>query len=810
MEDPPPATLVYGRPLDEASQKCLEDAAIDEARRVGITRIEKAADLPPEFSTWGEKVCPAMCFAWQSVDGGHLRQLRPERPLLDRDGRPRKYLLPKDSGGLVGIAPGFEAHQKNSAIPALIVEGTKQTLAAASCLPTESPIAVPFGIAGCWGWRKGGAPSNALEHMALRGRKVIVAFDADVATNHRVYQAAKALQDHLLKEQLAEDVKFMLMPASAGAKDGLDDLLGRQPLDRRQEVFRRMLNDAEALPTKGPRAPRKGGSEFFDDSGGLRPQTLWAYLEQEHHLAMAGDNSIALYNGGVYHNSKSLRFTRLLADLLADHYRPEHLRTMSEFGLSLLKTEGRVIPFKQDRALINMKNGLLNMETGKLQAHDPAFLSGVQFPFDWDPKAACPAFDGWLDGQLPGQGSVLLDVASQMLDQTRQPTKFLFLIGPSRTGKSTFLRLLQKIAGPERCSSVSLHSLSSERFAPARLFGKVLNTFADLSAEELSDLSILKALTGEDTIHAEYKGVDGFDLQNMALLAFSANTVPLTSEASQAYLSRASVFRFDRTFLGAEDPTIEAAMLLELPGIFRRLVEALIERRKRGRFLEGDQSVQQDFACRSDRVRAYLAERTVPCDSWADCVPQSALIEDYRLWMQADGSASRAVLGKHKFNDRVRAAGVPECKSGVLRWGLRLLRPGEAAKSEFWEVPNPGQFGQFSSYSSQVVGEEKKAHNLGQWDETAQTAQRSDPGRAVPAGPSAEGNGQPQTQTNTELVEAALADLKQAPTPSAAGPVWNWLQGQGTPVARPAVAVALDRLHKDEQSDQADLDLGVG
>ncbi|MCP9771657.1 DUF3854 domain-containing protein [Synechococcus sp. Tobar12-5m-g] len=712
---------------------------------------------------------------------------------------------------MVAIAPGFGQHQRDARLPVLLVEGTKQLLAAASVLSGDDPIAVPFGVAGCWGWSSDEKPGDDLGYMALHGRDVVLAFDADVFTNYWVYRAAARLQDHLRSEFLCRSVSVLQIPS--GGKDGLDDLLGRVDPSMRLEVLGRLIREAVPLPKAPPRKPRKGGSEFFDDSGGLRPQTLWAYLEQEHHLAMAGDNSIAVFYGGVYHNGKSRRFTRLLADLLADHYRPEHLKTVIEFGLSILKTEGKVIPFKQDRPLINMKNGLLNLERGKLHPHDPSFLSGVQFPFEWDPKATCPTFDRWLDEQLPGQGGVLLDVASQMLDQTRQPTKFLFLIGPSRTGKSTFLRLLQQIAGPERCSSVSLHSLSTERFAPARLFGKVLNTFADLSADELSDLSILKALTGGDTIHAEYKCVDGFDLQNMALLAFSANTVPLTSEASQAYLSRASVFRFDRTFLGTEDPSIEAAMFRELPGIFRRLVEALIERRKRGRFLEGDQSVQQDFARRSDRVRAYLAERTVPCDRWAACLAQSALFEDYRRWMEADGTASRGMLGKHKFNDRVRAAGVPEGKTGVQRWGLRLLLPGEAAECEGSAVPDLGQLGQFSPYSFQVLREEKNAHNLGEWTETAQTAQKLDPWGAVEAKPCAECNGQahplhPQA-TNTEHVAASLAALRLAPEPSAAEAVWEWLKKKGTPVARAAVVIALERLQEFEAEEEPQLGLAV-
>ena len=115
---------------------------------------------------------------------------------------------------------------------------------------------------------------------------------------------------------------------------------------------------------------------------------------------------------------------------------------------------------------------------------------------------------------------MLLDVSSQK--------------GPSRSGKSTFLRILQWIAGERMSSSVSMHQLATNRFAPARLFGKILNTFADLAADDLKDLSVLEALTGEDALDAENKRQPMFTLENMAMLAFSANALPAVAERSLA------------------------------------------------------------------------------------------------------------------------------------------------------------------------------------------------------------------------------------------------------------------------------------
>jgi predicted P-loop ATPase len=74
----------------------------------------------------------------------------------------------------------------------------------------------------------------------------------------------------------------------------------------------------------------------------------------------------------------------------------------------------------------------------------------------------------------------------------------------------------------------------------------------------------------------------------------------------------------------------------------------------------------------------------------------------------------------------------------------------------------------------------------------------------------AEGHGQPQIQrTNTEWVEAALAELRLAPAPSATGPVLDWLQFRNAGVSRPQVLATLERLREVEAEEEPQLGLEV-
>ncbi|MEI2621688.1 MAG: DUF5906 domain-containing protein [Candidatus Nanopelagicales bacterium] len=195
--------------------------------------------------------------------------------------------------------------------------------------------------------------------------------------------------------------------------------------------------------------------------------------------------------------------------------------------ITRLVTEGRRAPLFQKRLLIPFRNGLLDPMTMTLHEHDPDFVTTRLFQVDWDETATCPFYDQWTDSQiLPGALEDLEEVVSQMFDLTRAPLKGGLLFGPSRSGKGTFSRLVEHVAGKENTSAVSLHDMAKDKFAAADMFGKALNIHSDLSADEVSDLSLLKMALGEDLIRAQRKFGQPFDFTNTALMLFAANEVP--------------------------------------------------------------------------------------------------------------------------------------------------------------------------------------------------------------------------------------------------------------------------------------------
>ena len=278
---------------DRHKQTLLASAISEDRIRLWET-ISEARDLPLELRSWGDKAVPCMATTWQTVSGALVPQIRLDKEITQEDGRPKRYLFPKGSGGIVGVDTAFERDWANSHIPILLVEGTKQFQAAGSTINPEAPFAIPFGLAGCWGWSNDQKPSADLLALPVESRDVLVAFDADVASKWMVWEAARRLEKYLLGELMARSVRFLINPGNGGSSDGLDDLLGRQStLERRVKLLRHLIQTAvEHKEIRRPRKPAKL-SGFFDGNN-FKSMSCWEYLSSEHHLAMSGDQTVAV------------------------------------------------------------------------------------------------------------------------------------------------------------------------------------------------------------------------------------------------------------------------------------------------------------------------------------------------------------------------------------------------------------------------------------------------------------------------------------------------------------------------------------
>ncbi len=123
--------------------------------------------------------------------------------------------------------------------------------------------------------------------------------------------------------------------------------------------------------------------------------------------------------------------------------------------------------------VINVKNGLLNVDTLDLQPHGPEFLSAIRIPVEYDPSATCSQTEAFLRQVYPrGLGQDLAwEIRGYLLAPDTSIQQAILQTGPGGNGKSTDLQAITALLGAETVSKVSLHDLMTNRFAAAELVG---------------------------------------------------------------------------------------------------------------------------------------------------------------------------------------------------------------------------------------------------------------------------------------------------------------------------------------------------
>jgi DNA polymerase I-like protein with 3'-5' exonuclease and polymerase domains len=216
------------------------------AEAAGIRSATTVEDLPEWARSWGEQAIPAIVFPWRSPRGEVVEQIRPDTPVV-YNGEPHKYLWP---GGVTSILNTGRALQDPDIV--LIVEGTKQTHAAASWAPDGAAV---YGIGGCRNWSTDGIALTDLD--VCEDRPVVIALDADSATNLDVYTAGLRIADAVRAEG-AVSVSFVRLPAAGSA--GLDDVLAKRDASGRTAYLSRLIQQAKSKPAdakpKVKRTPR--------------------------------------------------------------------------------------------------------------------------------------------------------------------------------------------------------------------------------------------------------------------------------------------------------------------------------------------------------------------------------------------------------------------------------------------------------------------------------------------------------------------------------------------------------------------------
>jgi len=605
---------------------------------------------------------------------------------LDREGKPQKYHQIAGTAAHLYIPKSVSPNElEDPSAPLLIAEGEKKTLAA--CKANLGPA---VGVSGVWGWVHAGRPTKDLDRIPLHGRKCLLCFDSDVfridklSARQGVYAFAKEL------EARGAQVEFVLFSDDHdGRKIGLDDFLQKHSPAELLSLPRVSTSDQKHF--KGLRSwwrswkadqPAKNGPDIYEDVARLiieanietpiiyiEKDGFYKYTERGFYRSLSKEMLSVMIRCGISAYQKKANIEKLEAS-------QSLRREIEEAMRDVLLKEHHGIELNKSSGILNVQNGLLDLSTMRLSAHRPESYFTLQFNAKYDAGASCPSWLRTLDEIFANDEKKTRTEKIEILrrffglclvpDQSFQ--KILVLIGEGANGKSLLLSVLMDILGRENYSSVALDQLTNN-FYLCELQNKLVNIASEISAKNPVSDSMLKRLSGEDSITADRKHQHPVKFFSFARLVFSMNEIPLIEDRTHAFYRRILVIEFTRTFSEQEQcRNLRERLLAERDGIFLWMLGGLLDLRKDGRFLESDavRTAVLKFRRENNTVLAFSEEWLEPCEIRQ--LTKGSVYAAYKEWCERNGKKPFAA---NKFSQLLQKA-MPTIQDGRITGGTRV------------------------------------------------------------------------------------------------------------------------------------------
>lgn len=280
------------------------------------------------------------------------------------------------------------------------------------------------------------------------------------------------------------------------------------------------------------------------------------YITEKYNCISFGEfkRDVFIYEDGVY----VLGTNKIKADLLILLEEIYAINIFNEVVEQIKNrtTKDRLEIEEQNRNLLNLKNGILDINSNILKPHSPDYIFFTQLPIYYDPFADCTRIKQILNDLVDENNMNLLqELFGFCLYRQYFIKKAFILTGVKHTGKTTIVNILIKMLGGDNICGVSLQDLSRYRFAIFNLHNKMANIVDDLSSNDIEDTGKFKMATGQSILTGERKFGDSFLFTNYAKLIFACNKIPAVNDIDDdAYFDRWIILNFNKVI--SEDKRI--------------------------------------------------------------------------------------------------------------------------------------------------------------------------------------------------------------------------------------------------------------
>jgi putative DNA primase/helicase len=331
--------------------------------------------------------------------------------------------------------------------------------------------------------------------------------------------------------------------------------------------------------------------------------------------------------------------------------------------------------------LLTVKNGVVDLATGKLLAPDPELLLTKRTQVPFEPDAKCPRFKKFIreiTGGNKKQARYLQRVAGYLLTGDTREQCFFVFHGSGSNGKSTLLRVLAELLGDfatvarMETWTAQLRKAGGPSEDIARLQGaRMVSSVESDQGQRLSE-SLIKELTGQDRVSARNPHERSFEFQPQFKPILVCNHKPVIRGSDDAIWRRVKLVPFEQKFTKTKDKTLFNKLLDELPGILQWAIRGCIKWQKTG--LAEPQSVRtatENYKHDSDELGQFIEDRCATGKKLS--APASDLYGAYKSWAIKNG---HFVLSNKTFAQRITERGFEKDRktAGVSYRGLAISK----------------------------------------------------------------------------------------------------------------------------------------
>ncbi|WP_162990100.1 DNA primase family protein [Mesobacillus foraminis] len=385
--------------------------------------------------------------------------------------------------------------------------------------------------------------------------------------------------------------------------------------------------------------------------------------------------TIYQYSEGIYKKIEQLEVKNVLQRKLGPLSKPSLVNEAFNH-LQVMHVEDIVKYMEHEPHIFNFENCLYDLDSNITIPHTPEIKRLSKFRVKYNPDAACPRFDEFLNMVVPDEEDkeLLYQVIGYSLVRTLKHQVAFLLTGSGKNGKSTYLDVIRGLLGEENCASISLHYLCDGKFASGHLFGKYANIDTEMEKKVIKSSSVFKKSVGGETLTAEIKGGRFFEYRPFATQFYSANQLPPTQDTSFGFYRRWIVLDFPNQ-IPVEKRIIDYHLALlesdeEKSGIVNRALRAYEKLRNNKGFIETKSTLRgkQKLLETSDTIRTFINDC---CFIGPDQrIPKTLLYKEYKTWVKEFSIEYGAMVAvsNRDFYSRLKEEGYQEIKSSGIRY----------------------------------------------------------------------------------------------------------------------------------------------